>query len=173
MWSNQRSLNWHLCSHISDHGKNSIFPSAALPWRSWLLRVFIHRKKELPYFFNDQYHWSFFKWVRVTHLLKRQIKVFLSLQRVNPPNMQLILSRDQLLLQSLSNPKQDFCTFLSLSLPVLSWDHLVLIQIGWLPWLRDCMSAFLDLLTSYTRPTTMFKFVSPPLRHSWIRFSAS
>ena len=87
--------------------------------------------------------------------------------------MPLLPNNDQLVPLSLGKLRLHFLTFLSLNPLALSRDHLALIWIGWQPWLRDCISVFLALLMSYTLPTTKFRFIYPPLRHNWMRFSIS
>ena len=123
-----------------------VFPSVVLSWKSWFLKVSIHQKTELSCFINDQYQWCHSKWARVTLLLKGQSTVPPKLQKATPSNMPLLPNIDQMLLLYSGILGLHFLTLLSQSLLALSWDHLVLIPIGWQSWLRDYMSVFQVLL---------------------------
>ena len=156
MWSGQRNSNWHLCSHISDHGENgktisytnvSSFLQSCHENHGSQRCSYTKRRNYLASSMTNIHdvtptkQESFF-------LLKGQSKVPPKLQRATPPNMPLLSNIDHLLPLSPGIWRLYFLTLLSRSLLALSRDHLVLILIGWQPWLRVGISIFLVLLTN-------------------------
>ena len=92
-----------------------------------------------------------------------------------PHLMPLPLGKIQLLLMSPNFLKHLLLTLRSLNLLALtlSLDHLSLTWIGWWLWWRVYVNAFLNLQISCVLTIIMFSFAWPPLRHSWMRFSAN
>ena len=164
MWSHHWSFDWYLCSHFSDNRKNSstIGRRMCLPFCSLLMKIMVLKDVHPP---KDgkilvrlcPISMCLFKRAKVT--LPKHLRVNLSLMPLLPVMAQPLTLR-------LGISRLHLLSLLSYRQLALNMYNLALKLIGWVLWLRVCISVFLDLNLLSTPPTIKFKFISRPLRHS-------